>query len=120
MSYPAIIICRSTSITSIEFVLVDIVDGGLLLAVRTVDGVVGIADISLVDSGTGYAIIQIENASVDVEPAPARFMEIINRELPGLIASSLDTLLEYTAGPDYDFRSINFTETTLRISLSTP
>jgi hypothetical protein len=95
------VIATHLAITEIEFVLVDIVDGGLSLTIRTADGTLGIVSVSLADTGQGYIIIHIENITVGGAP-PDGVCQCCQPRAARAAGCQPDALLEQRAVPHHD------------------
>lgn len=103
----------------IDFVLPVVGSDGINMTVRTSDGTVGQGLITMTNN-RGYLVIEIGRITVDGAPAPANYLQSINRELPLLVTRSLDTLVTQQAAPGYNLVRVTPTERGLEVIVEVP
>jgi predicted outer membrane repeat protein len=113
--YAAVEAARA-SYPDINNIVIDFVSNGMNLTVVTHDGVVGIVTFTLTQE-QGFVSFAIGSITVNGSDAPASYVNIINRDLPAIFTTALDTIATDRFGSGFDVDTISLTGDTLVVTV---
>jgi hypothetical protein len=111
-------IATNGATADIDFALPNLVPGGIALTVRVQD-VIGDVLVN-VESNEGFATFQLGETTVGGAPAPADYVDAIQRELMPLLIDSLDMLFAPYFAPEGDLKSMVITDREIQFSQTIP
>jgi hypothetical protein len=98
-------------------VVPDFVPNAINMTIATTDGIVGNVRVSAT-AGQDIVVFTIDLITVNGSVAPQNYIDIINRDLPGILTAALDSILIARFGSNFNVHSLTITGDTITITLN--
>jgi hypothetical protein len=95
----------------------DFVSSGINMTVAVSDGMVGNVNVVLTQ-GQGFVSFEISSIIVNGTSAPTSYVNIINRDLPDILTTALDSILNARFGGTTNVHTLTITSDAIIVTLN--